>query len=212
MNAHADPSIDRLVSPSFVVTTSTRLTTRHPVPWIEEPVRSPTPPAPVQEPEPEPVRIPTTDFSYYRFVFGHKPFSTVVDPPVSFFSERFGRWISLAGELPTPHHTPTETPLLEKFDGCLYFPLVYHKVSTTLKEPQSLYQDAWRAFIGYESPSLKRKYSETVDLVEDDAEEPNPNDVSAEEVSCWQEYEKWKRDTRQKRRRTTKECPSPVET
>ncbi len=102
---------------------------------------------------------------------------------MSFFSERFGRWISLAGELPTPHHTPTETPLLEDFDGHLYFSLVYHKVSTALKEPQSLYQDAWRAFIGYESPSLKRKYSEIVDLVEDDAEEPDPNDVSAEEVS-----------------------------
>ncbi len=147
-----------------------------------------------------------------RFVFGHKPFSTVVDPPVSFFSERFGRWISLAGELPTPHHTPTETPLLEDFDGHLYFPLVYHKVSTALKEPQSLYQDAWRAFIGYESPSLKRKYSEIVDLVEDDAEEPDPNDVSAEEVSRWQEYQKWKLDTRQKRRRITEECPSPFGT
>ncbi len=32
--------------------------------------------------------------------------------------------------------------------------------------------------------SLKRKYSETIDLVEDDAEEPDPNDVSAEEVSA----------------------------
>ncbi len=174
-----------------------------PVPWVKEPVHTPTPRTPT--PEPKPVELPLTSFSYYRFVFGHKPFSTVVDPPVSFFSERFGQWISLAGELPTPHHTPTETPLNEDFDGRLYFPLVHHKVYKALADPRSLYEDAWEAFIGRESPRLKRKYSDLVDLTED--EELDPNDISTSDINRWQEYQRWKLDTRQARRKITKKYP-----
>ncbi len=178
-----------------------------PVPWVEEHVRTPTPRTPT--PEPKPVKLPLTSFSYYRFVFGHKPFSTV-EAPVSFYSERFGRWISLAKELPTPHHTPTETPLDKDFDGRLYFPLVHHKVYKALAEPRSLYEDAWEAFIGRESPRLKRKYSDLIDLTED--EELDPNDVSTSDINLWQEYQQWKLNTRQKRRRITKKYPPPFHT
>ncbi len=174
-----------------------------PVPWVEEPV--PTPRTPTREPKP--VELPLTSFSYYRFVFGHKPFSTV-EAPVSFYLERFGRYISLAGELPSPHHTPTETPLNEDFDGRLFFPLTHHKVYKALAEPRSLYEDAWDAFIGHESLRLKRKYSDFVDLTED--EELDPNDVSTSDINRWQEYQQWKLDTRRARRKITKKYPPPL--
>ncbi len=135
-NTHADSSVDRtteVVSHRYLHSCHDQTPL---CPGSRNPFTLPTPRTPT--PEPKPVELPLTSFSYYRFVFGHKPFSTV-EAPVSFYSERFGRYISLAGELPSPHHTPTETPLNEDFDGRLFFPLTHHKVYKALAEPRSLY-------------------------------------------------------------------------
>ncbi len=182
-----------------------------PVPWIEEPVHSPTPPAPVQEPENPSLSVSllrTSPITALSSDISRSPPSLIRLCPFSLKDLAGGsHWLENYLPLTT---RPPKTPLDKDFDGRLYFPLVHHKVYKALAEPRSLYEDAWEAFIGRESPRLKRKYSDLVDLTEDEELDSQRHlDLRHQPL---QEYQQWKLNTRQKRRRITKKYPPPFHT